>query len=107
VEAKMPVFAVDVATKTIVVFNAASISAAESAVFEANGLAEDWTVLESEGSPIWNGNEHITVREATPFEYNRWQASRSRARESGENVDDEGMVHVVYLVPRDFFAETL
>lgn len=95
----MPVYAVDVANKTICVFNAASIQEAKSHVLGPDGISEEWMVLESEGGPIWDGEENLVVREANPFEYNRWQTSRTRARERGEDVDDDEVVHLRYLIP--------
>ena len=56
---------------------------------DQNGLADDLMVLESEGKAVWGGpKEAITLREATPIEYNQWQASRNRAIESGEHDPD-------------------
>lgn len=95
----MPAYAADVATTTIAVFNAANLEEAKNLVFNREGgLAEDWKILEHDGLPVWDGKERLTVREATPIEYNRWQVSRDNARQSGENVDEEGIVHVLYLV---------
>jgi hypothetical protein len=95
----MPVYTVALENKPIAVFNAASIREANKLVHEEHGLADDWIVLESEGKAIWDGIQHFDVREATPIEYNRWQASRAKAREAGEDVDDIGMMHLLYLIP--------
>jgi hypothetical protein len=64
-------------------------------------LAEDLLILESEGKPVWDGIQRITVHEATPIEYNRWQVSRAKARDSGEDMDEGGTVHLMYLIPAE------
>jgi hypothetical protein len=67
-------------------------------VHGAGGLADDLKVLESEGKAVWDGAEEISVREATPFEYNQWQANRARTIEP--DLDDEdGLVHLLFLIP--------
>jgi hypothetical protein len=79
----MGVYAVEIRGTVIAVFDAASVHEADHYLRDEGGLAEDWTVLESEGKAIWYGVEELTLREATPFEYNRWQASRNEAIDSG------------------------
>lgn len=55
-------------------------------------------MLENEGKPIWDGVQEVKVREASPIEYNRWQASRNKAHESGNDVGEGVTTHMVYLI---------
>jgi hypothetical protein len=89
------IFAVDVGGRPIAVFNAFSRREAERLIHGKGGLAEEWTALESDGRPVWDGKEKLTLREATPFEYNRWQASRSKETNF---EDEEGLLHLLYLL---------
>jgi hypothetical protein len=89
----MGVYAVKIPGTVIAVFNAPSLREAENYVHDEGGLADDLMVLESEGNAVWAGpKEDITLREATPFEYDQWKASRIRAI-------DSGVIHLFYLIP--------
>ena len=96
----MSVYAIEIGERTIAVFNAASKREAEGQVLGSAGLAEDLNILESEeGIPIWNGADKITVRLATPIEYNRWQLSRSmESDETAERIDQNELTHLVWFV---------
>jgi hypothetical protein len=96
----MGVYAVGIPGTVIALFNAPSMREAKHYVHDQNGLADDLMVLESEGKAVWGGpKEAITLREATPIEYNQWQASRNRAIESGEHDPDrEELVYLLYLI---------
>jgi hypothetical protein len=96
-EEEVGIYTIVIGDRTVAVYNAPSKGEAESYLYDEGGLADDLTVLESEGKPILTGpKEAITLREATAIEYNRWQAGRDR-----ESAPDkqEGQVHLLFLIP--------
>ena len=96
----MGVYAVDVGGRIIAVFDASSEREAKRHVHGKSGLANDWLVLESDGRPIWDGEQELSLREATPIEYNRWQAWRTKEIDSGDYPDEgEELVHLLYFIP--------
>ena len=69
---------------------AAAASAAEE---------QDLTELTSNGAPLWNGKDTISVRSATQDEANLFEESRGEDWEEEPHADAEDFI--VYLVPLD------
>ena len=82
----MPVYTIEIERKVIAVFNAASKRTAERYVHEDQADLVLLRFVPDKESL----REMVTVREATPIEYNRWQVARNRPPDPDDyQYDDE------------------
>ena len=63
------------------------------------GEREDLTELRSNGAPLWNGKDDISVRVASEAEANLFEEHREEDWEEEPHADPEDFT--VYLVPLD------
>ena len=64
---------------------------------------EDLTELTSNGAPLWNGKDTITMRPATEAEANLFEEQREEDWEEEPHADSDDFI--VYLVPLDEMEE--
>ena len=67
----MALFTVEVSGRPVVVFSDDNRARAEELV--ASAIGPELLVIEEEGTPVWDGEEGLTVREAEPEEAARWE----------------------------------
>ena len=67
----MALFTVEVSGRPVLVFSNEDQGRAEELV--ASIIGPELLVFEEAGSPVWDGKEELTVREAGPEEAARWE----------------------------------
>jgi hypothetical protein len=99
----MPVYTIEIGGQAIGVFNAGSKREAQRHVHAGGAIADDlvlFRLLPDEDS----ARKMVVVREATPIEYNRWQASNAEDKNSDEPMagyqdDEDELMHLLWLAP--------
>ena len=86
----MPLFTLEVSKRPVLVFAEEGRDAAAELV--ASSIGPDLLDFEEEeGRPVWDGEEELSVREATPEEAARWEQGRAEAQQDADAADgDEG-----------------
>ena len=67
----MALFTVEVSGRPVVVFSDDDRARAEELV--ASTIGPELLVFEEAGTPVWDGEDELTVREAAPEEAARWE----------------------------------
>jgi hypothetical protein len=83
------IYTLEVGGRPVLAFPASNYREAQS-IMKEEWLRADLRELKSEGAPLWNGTEKLTVRNAAPDEIERF------AGEAQHDSNDE--LPVVYLV---------
>ena len=86
------VFALLVGERPILAFEARNTPEARELCSEP-WLLDDFAALKSEGRPIWNGQDKISVRPATADEISLFREA--------DNIEDAEEILLVYLVALD------
>lgn len=94
----MSLFTVEVAAKPVLVFSEESREAAQELV--ETMIGPDLQEFESGGTPLWDGEAPLSVREADPEESARWQQGFEEAQEQDATGDDPEEF-AVFLVELD------
>ena len=92
------IFVLEIGKKAVLAFDADDMEDAR-AFAEAAQEREDLTELRSNGVPLWNGKDDITVRPATDAETSLFEERRAEDWEDEPHADREDFA--VYLVPLD------
>jgi hypothetical protein len=92
------IFVLEIKGAAILAFDADDMDDA-SAYAETAGEREDLTELTSNGAPLWNGKDEITVRAATDAEADMFEEQRKADWEDEPHADAEDFE--VFLVPLD------
>ena len=66
---------------------------------EDDSFQEDMQDLDTDTGPLWNGDDVISLRDATAEELESLQKSWEQGVADGEIDDDDDNLHVVFLVP--------
>ena len=92
------IFVLEIKGTAILAFEADSLDEAR-AYAESAGEEEDLTELRSNGQPLWNGRDVISVRAATDAEAELFEEQREEDWEDEPHADAEDFI--VYLVELD------
>lgn len=92
------IFVLEIKQAAILVFEADNMDDAK-AYAQSAAEHEDLTELTSNGAPLWNGTDEISVRPATDTEKDLFEEERGEDWEDEPHADPEDFV--VYLVPLD------
>jgi hypothetical protein len=92
------IFVLEIKGTAVLAFEADNMDDANAHAGNA-GEREDLTELTSNGAPLWNGKDDISVRAATEAETNLFEEHREEDWEGEPHADPEDFV--VYLVPLD------
>ena len=92
------IFVLEIKGTAILAFEADDLDEAR-AYAESAGEEEDLTELTSNGKPLWNGSDPITVRSATDDEAGLFEEERAEDWEDEPHTDAEDFM--IYLVPLD------
>lgn len=92
------IFVLEIKGTAILAFEADSLDEAR-AYAQSAGEEEDLTELTSNGAPLWNGRDPISVRAATVEEADLFEEEREADWEDEPHADAEDFL--VYLVPLD------
>ncbi len=86
----MPLFTLEVSGRPVLVFSEDDRGAAEE--LATSSIGPDLLDFEEEGRPVWDGEEELSVREATSEEAARWEQGRAEAQQDADAADgdDEG-----------------
>jgi hypothetical protein len=93
----MALFTVEVSGRPVLVFSEEDRGSAEELL--TSSIGPDLLDFEEEGGrPVWDGEEKLTVRDASPEEAARWEQDLAEAGEDGGpgGADDES--HAVFLI---------
>jgi hypothetical protein len=93
---EMSVYVAEINGRGIAAFSAKNRESAEEWA-QGGPFQEDLTVLENEGTPLWNGTDEIFVREAYPEEKARFDASCAQAVHDEEAEDENDWL--MFLIP--------
>lgn len=92
----MNYFTVEIAGRPIAAFRAADLDTATE-LFTDEDFREDLTALESAGTPLWDGEAAISLREATAAE--RQEVDEANEEDDGLSEDEDEFI--VFLVDVD------
>jgi hypothetical protein len=92
------IYVLEIGTTAILAFEADNMDDARAYAEDAEEL-EDLAELTSNGAPLWNGKDVISVRLATDAEKDLFEAQRAADWEDEPHADPEDFL--VYLVPLD------
>jgi hypothetical protein len=92
------IFVLEIKGTAILAFDADDVDEANAYAASA-AEHEDLTELTSDGAPLWNGKDAITVRAATPAEADLFEEQRGEDWEEEPHADEDDFI--VYLVPLD------
>lgn len=70
-------------------------------LLEDEDFQEDLSTLDSDGEPIWNGEDALTIRPASPAEIEAAKATADLAEDGDGESEHEGELSVVFIVPLD------
>ena len=92
----MALFTVEVSGRPVLVFSEEDRGSAEELL--ASSIGPDLLDFEEEGRPVWDGEEELTVRDASPEEAARWEQDLAEAGEDDGpgGADDES--RAVFLI---------
>jgi hypothetical protein len=93
----MTVYVAEINGRAIAAFNAENEILAEARA-ASKPFRADLTVLESEGHPLWNGRDKISVRKAFPAEEAQFAASQARAIKDKEIDEDDNWLMFLVTV---------
>lgn len=95
----MALFTVEVEGRPILVFSEEDREAAEDLV--SSTIGPDLMEFEEEGTPLWDGQGELSVREADAAETAQWEAgfARSHRPDDTEAPEEEG--YAVFLIDVD------
>ena len=92
------IFVLEIKGVAVLAFEADNMDDARATAANA-GEREDLTQLMSNGVPLWNGKDQISVRAATEAETDLFEAQRKEDWEHEPHADPEDFE--VFLVPLD------
>jgi hypothetical protein len=92
------IYVLEIKGTAVLAFEADSLNDAR-AFAESFGEEEDLKELTSNGAPLWNGSDPISVRLATEAEADLFEEEREEDWEDEPHADAEDFM--VYLVPLD------
>ena len=92
------IFVLEIKGTAVLAFEAESLDDAR-AYAQSAAEEEDLTELTSNGAPLWNGSDPISVRVATNEEADLFEEEREADWEDEPHADEEDFM--VYLVPLD------
>jgi hypothetical protein len=92
------IFVLEIKGTAILAFDADNLDDAR-AYAESAGEEQDLTELTSNGQPLWNGSDSISVRPATDAEADLFEEARAEDWEDEPHADAEDFL--AYLVPLD------
>lgn len=85
----MPLFTLEISGRPVLVFSEDDRGGAKE--LAASSIGPDLLDFEEEGRPVWDGEEELSVRDATPEEAASWEQGRAEARQDAEAAGgDEG-----------------
>jgi hypothetical protein len=92
------IYVLEIKATAVLAFEAEDMDDARAYASNAGEL-EDLEDLRSNGAPLWNGRDKITVRPATEAEANLFEEQREEDWEDEPHADAEDFA--VFLVPLD------
>jgi hypothetical protein len=88
--------------KAVLAFRAEDDEEARAIIDDPDGLRSDLqTLVDADGTPLWDGKSAIQVREASPAQHAEWEQARDQAISDGEidiNAGDDPDEWNVYLI---------
>ena len=95
----MALFTVEVSGRPVVVFSDDDRARAEELV--ASTIGPELLVFEEAGTPVWDGQAELTVREAEPEEAARWERGPPGAQGPGGPGGPVPEGYAVFLIEVD------
>jgi hypothetical protein len=95
----MPLFTLDVQGRPVLVFLQQDRDAATELV--SSTIAPDLLELEEDGSPVWDGEGELSVRDASPGETSQWEDAFGQALEDGDATEADREGYAVFLIEVD------
>ncbi len=95
----MPLFTLEVSGRPVLVFSEDDRGAAEE--LATSSIGPDLLDFEEEGRPVWDGEEELSVREATSEEAARWEQGRAEAQRNAVADEQEPDGFAVFLIEVD------
>lgn len=101
----MPLYVIEIAGESIVVFPEADLAAAKEEAATGN-VTEALQEFERGGKPVWDGTAALTVRDADEDEVGLFEAGLAEAIEDGDITAEERNEFAVFLIETDEDDET-
>ncbi|MBE9606752.1 hypothetical protein IAI18_17945 [Acetobacteraceae bacterium H6797] len=92
----MNLYTLEAQDRAVLVFAEETEESARTLALEA--IAEDLTILECDGQPVWDGESPLVVRAATKEEAEEWEADFAQALEEEEVTEEERQGYALFLI---------